>query len=500
MKVFSFLLLLVVAARAQNIECTRIQVFPSSLCENLKATLDFSNCSPAPVVRQTRMECQSEFLAEFIMEADDLVYRSILTKNADGSWSVGTPSRLAVVKPTMRSALTTDVSSTTPTKFWGEFKVRAENDKETNLASRLSPTLLRVRPGVEWYAQPRLALVAEVQAIKYYGSDEFVSSTATANARAKTSGNLQDTQLSFHQGYIKYMPNESTTLKLGRSTLMYGDGLLVGRNDWNIVGRSFDLALGRWSFALGWAEGFTSKLVDRSTVADRPGNEDLHGLYLHFDFGWGLSNVDPYIFSYQDSTNLDASGTALTSRMYEIWSYGLRAKSNIENWDYRAEGTKQTTAVTAFQVNTEVGYNLESFLKTRLAVEYFDADEDFNSLFGDTHRLLGLADIFARRNIQGQALHGRLDPLEAWTVSASYYWFRRHSETKAAYQSTGTALGTASIAKEMGEELDLEITYRLEKELQLQLGYADFKMSGYLSDQYRNIDPVKWYAQVTAKF
>jgi len=499
MKALLFFSLTLFVTKATAAECVRLLVQPSSICENLKVTPDYSKCTQKPVFKNQRIECKNEFFAEYIVEKDTQTLRAQLTKNADGTWSAG---QLEVVE---RAAAAPEVvptkSAPAPSQgfeYWAEFRIRAENDRETNLTSNRSPTHLRLRPGIEWKVQPKLSLVVEAQAVKQFGSESYVGSSATANTRARTSGQNYDQEVSLHQGHIKYLINDDLQIRLGRGILDYGDSLVIGRLDWGSYGRSFDMAALRWKHAYGWADGFTAKIVDRSITSDRPGNEDLSGVYLHFDLGQGLSNVEPYVFNYQDSTNLDSAGNSSTSRMYEIWAYGLRLKSNYESADYRAEYTKQTASVSANQIDIEVGWMLPYQL--RVAGEYFDADEDYNQLYPTGHGRFGLADIFSRRNIQGEALKVQAKLNDVMEVSGAWWWLNRHSENKAAYLYDGTSAATSSTEKILGQELDIEVKYQIEKELQLLLGFADFYAGRYITDQYAGIDPLKWYLQVSAKF
>lgn len=497
MKFHLLLLFVAVSAQAQNWDCVRVRVQPSSICENLRATIDSSLCGQRPVTKNNRVECKNEFYAEYFFEADEQTYRSTLTKSANGVWTAGQPVAEAIEKTPVLVPAEPKVEIAKPNyKFWAEFRVRAESNKETNLANNQSPTYMRLRPGMEWQAQPKLSLLAEVQATRIWGQEDFVASTTTANTRSRN----RENDISLHQGYLKYFPFESVEFRLGRSVLNYGDGLLIGDHDWNNVGRSFDALTARWTNKWGWVEGFGAKIVDRSISSDTPGNEDLYGLYVHTQCRGGDTNLDAYVFDYQDSTNVDSAGNAITSRMNEVWSYGARLKSKHEPLFYRAEYTKQTASVSANQIDAEVGLAFERWGSHRLSFGYFDADEDFNQLYPSAHKFLGYAEIFSRRNIQGQFVRVRGATSEDFAVEVSYFWFNRHSETKSAFASDGTSLGTTSRAKEMGNELDIEAKFALEKELQLLVGYADFMPAGYVQNQFPSIDPAKVYVQLTAKF
>jgi hypothetical protein len=495
MKIFLMFFVAGVSAHAQNWDCVRVRVQPSSICENLKTTIDHSLCGQRPVTKNSRLECKNEFYAEFLFEADDQVYRASLTKSANGVWSAGQP----VAEPKEKPPVVAPVEiKSEPTKanykFWTEFRARAESNKETNLTNNQSPSYLRLRPGLEWQAQPKLSLLAEAQATRIWGQEDYVPSSSTSNARSKN----RENEFTLHQGYLKYLPFENLDFRVGRMSLNYGDALLIGDSDWSNVGRSFDTLSGRWTNKWGWLEAFGSKIVDRSISSDTPGDEDLYGLYLHTECREGNSNLDAYVFDYQDSTNVDAAGNAITSRMYEVWSYGARVSSQHDSLSYRLEYTKQSSSVSANQVDGEVG--LANLWKHKISAGYFDADEEFNQLFPSAHKWLGYANVLSRRNIQGQFVRITGNRFENLTFETTYYWFNRHSETKAAFAYDGTALATSSRAKDIGQELDIEARYDLEKELQLLLGYADFFPGSYVKDQYSNIDPVRWYVQVTAKF
>jgi hypothetical protein len=510
-KVFLFAAFLPSFVWAGSLECARVKVAPSSVCANLKATLDLENCESREPVQNSRVECKNEFFAEFVFEMGGATYRAPLTKNADSTWSAGEPvgqtvePASAVRSHPVLVEQTTVLPTPTNVKFWAQFRARAEKNTKRDLATDKSPTYLRLRPGLEWMAQPKLSLVAEVQASKAYGEESYSPSSSSSNSRVRTSGYNSDSRVDLHQGYIKYLPASFLDIRVGRRALNYGDGLLVGNSDWDNVGRSFDSASARFQYHSSWLEAFTAKLVDRSVSADQPGDEDLSGVYLHYGCEaeacrGRAGDIDAYVFNYQNSTNVDAAGNAAVSRMYEVWTYGTRATSEHDAWDLRWEYAFQTASVSADQLDGEVGYRVKSLKNSRLALRFFSAGEDFNQLFPSGHARFGAADLFSRRNILGYALQYGIHPTDDLGFTAAYFWLNRRNDTKAGFFYDGTPMGTTSASAELGQELDLELTYQPEKELTLLLGYADFKPGNYISDQYPGMDPSRWYLQLTAMF
>jgi len=108
-------------------------------------------------------------------------------------------------------------------------------------AANASDASHRIRVTAGYDLTPDVALFAQLQDARFYGSE--VSPTATDGATgALSSSNTNGTGLDLHQGYIqvKNLLVPGLSLKLGRQEITFGDHRLLGNYYWSQVGQSFD--------------------------------------------------------------------------------------------------------------------------------------------------------------------------------------------------------------------------------------------------------------------
>jgi len=338
------------------------------------------------------------------------------------------------------------------------------NDKNgTNLGNR-------VRVGFNIKTGNSVSLFAETQLVKSFGLTQLAPASTTANSDNITSGATFDPNVLFHQGYAQ-LNFQNGNLYIGRQRLSYGDDLLIGSLDWNMVGRSFDSIRYRWSLPqLGYVDFFWASLQSSSLQF----TDQLWSAYSNLNINDSLKNLDLYFI--HKSVGSVANGSFST--------VGLRAKSNVGLADYRFESSFQFGNSFAFQALAELGYKLELEFNPRLSVEGFVSSKDYNQLFPTAHKFLGWADLFGRRNISGAIVNLSAAPVSDFTVGLSAFQFLRTDSSAPAYALNGTSaygLGTETNSADLGRELDLWLEYKVSDQATLSMAYCYYMVGEYLT-------------------
>lgn len=382
------------------------------------------------------------------------------------------------------------------------FRFRHETDFDTDYATYRNFSSMRIRTDLNFKVpEENFRIFLQPQFSKNFGEPVVMAASTITNTVQNTSGTTVDTTFTVHQGYLEYSINDQAKVVLGRQVLSYGDELVIGALDWNNVGRSFDGGKAKLQYSLGWTDFVYFKLTDNNvTTTSSGGDINLFGIYNSFDFGSYLKSFDLYYFQKDDDSQFVSK---------KLFASGARAASQIDGLDYRVEFTTEWGSIVsdsaqAYQYDAEVGYKLiEEALKPRLSAELFWAGKDYDQLYPTTHKWLGFADVFGRKNISGWAAHLNFIPYENFTALVDYHSFRRTSVDSTAFKTNGsTAIGTttASASQDLGYEVDCTLKYKTSKSLIISGGYSFFSPGEYLKSQFSNKTPEFYFAQVEAIF
>ncbi|NJL25059.1 MAG: alginate export family protein [Calothrix sp. SM1_5_4] len=152
------------------------------------------------------------------------------------------------------------------------------------------------------------------------------------------------------------------------------------------------------------------------------------------------------------------------------------------------------------QFDLEAGWTFLEESKARVFVGYFDASENFDQLFPTAHKWLGYADLFSRRNISGYRAGVTAGVLEKLSASLEYHRFQRHKNSAPAYKFNGTAYGATGDARDIADELDLVLNYKLEDDLSIEVGASRVEPLGYLKDGAGSDSASFYYIQTNYVF
>ncbi len=517
----TFALLVLIVASGRNLAadgefagCGLAVVRGEGSCSGLSVQFDLSTCAVEEKTGAPHVTCVNSVLARAAVQNSRHRYEVTLTRNSDDLWLAGavrlvhplkeenvraatSPQVTLVALPSPVPTLAVTPTSapnvvSAPLSVKGSFRLRGETLDKTDFVNYRSGILLRARLDAGWIPFPDAFVFLQPQVSKAFGEPLYIGSSPTANTRKDTSGNTTDTSITLHQGYVDLQPSQAFKFRLGRQVLNYGEGLIIGAADWQNVGRSFDAARVTASYDFGSTDLFASKLQDNNLLASGPGDKNFYGLYNSMKLSRWAESFDLYLLGLQDQTT--KPGDLLTA--------GLRAKSTIGVLDYRLECDRQWNAVSAYQVDLEIGLNTPEVAKARVSAEYFRGSDQYNQLFPSIHAFLGYADVVGRRNLTGFAFHGAaaLDP-KLW-AQLDYYSFRRTNNSAPVYRKDGVLLtgATGPGSPELGSELDLTFKLKPNKSLSWYGGASVFFTGQYLTEQFGSVHPLFYFIQMEVLF
>jgi hypothetical protein len=347
------------------------------------------------------------------------------------------------------------------------------------------------------------------------------------------------------------------TLRVGRQILSYGDERLIGAFEWNNIGRTFDAVKLRWEEKTWWLDAFASTVVvpevgsynqsdlfngnetEReqifsglyfSTVALGPQSIDLYALHLHENqnpkyLPLALGDTDFATFGLRIKSKPGAFAPDAPAPDGKMVADGKSAppppKKKPVGLDYEFEGAFQTGEVrgldlTAWAVHGALGYTFDVPWMPRVALGYsygsgdgdpFDGDvETFQNLFPTNHKFYGQMDLFSWQNSHDLEVNLRVQPIKSVTIRTDYHAFFLATTDDVWYRANGvTAVRPLTPAARdadsyVGSEIDVIVTWSVNKYLSVEAGYSHFFAGSYLEDTGASDDADFAYVQATLTF
>ena len=259
-------------------------------------------------------------------------------------------------------------------------------------------TSMRTQVGLRAALSTDLRLFVQVQDARFWGGTRNFDQSADA--------------LDLFRGYFELGHRGESVLwtRVGRQTLDYANGRLVGDPEWSQFGRSFDGV--RTTVRIGEGtllDGFGMQLRESFVAGDR-GEATLWGIWGAHAFPGGRS-LQLFWIRDQDAGEPDTARN----------TFGLYHDGSLGPLVLRVEGAWQTGQ--AQELELRDAYLIAGALtlplpqrRGQLAVGYDrysgaanpeeGSTQAFSDLFGRNHRFLGFADIFfdVPRNTGGQGL------------------------------------------------------------------------------------------------
>jgi hypothetical protein len=295
---------------------------------------------------------------------------------------------------------------------------------------------------------------------------------------------IADATLGLHEGFAR-VKGKLVRLDAGRYEMIYGDCLMIGNNDWNEVGRTFDGVRARIG-SRGWLDLFANVIDEGRPDALGAGKGDLYFLGAYGALGPLIRQafeLDLYALArvWGGGVQSDVHHDAAT----EV-TLGTRSKARFGIIDYRVETglqtgskvssrTMQTIDVLAWQGDLELGVTFADD-KLRIALEGLYAtgskpgakhkDHAWEDLFPSGHKWLGLMDAFnlngmKRTDVASGVVHVSANPITPITMQLDGHLFARPEPTN----------GQSGFA---GGELDINVVYAIAKGLKVRALYGVF--------------------------
>lgn len=376
----------------------------------------------------------------------------------------------------------------------------------------------RVQDAAFGYTRARLGVAAErgplrgrvvLQDARLMGSDE---------ARALVLP--QGASTTAYEAFVEARDNEArpSFVRLGRQTIEWSEGRLLGRADGAPTGRAFDALRGHLQKGELSFDAFASMvgapqptgLAGGTTQGTLRVGTYLFGLSTEYAFApilnvqlFGLARVARSPFAAAESSDLAqsrASGELYTAGLHvhgdqHRFRYGGTFAYQLGNTDGTVRGG---TSVAAYAANVHVARTFEELVLAptfRVGGSYASGHDgssgtyrQFDPMFADPFRNHGVMDLFAWSNLA--ELHGgfSVSPLADVTVLADYRYARLQNGAGEWVGGFGNVIGRASgprtvtilpttgpvagVGQELGHEIDVGLTYTPWSPLELRANYG----------------------------
>lgn len=313
--------------------------------------------------------------------------------------------------------------------------------------------------------------------------------------------------------------DQPLTLRVGRQELAYGKDRLVTAGDWGNVRRRFD---GVKLFSKGkvWDVDFwyVKPVVVQREQRDRFDEQyDFYGAYMTYK-GIERHGLDMYAFASDDIGNtMNPNGRRGDKSMYTM---GTRFWGKTAPWDYESDlagqwGHWAGDSINAWSWSIDGGYTFAPVAwKPRLGAGFDWASGDkkpndgrvqtFDQLFPLAHTYFGFIDLIGRQNITAVNAN-----LSAWPiadkvrVASWYHAFWLTDDRDAMYGAAGNAVRrdrAGNSGKEIGHELDLIVSWKVDVHSSVLFGYAHFWDSDFIIRTGSSEDADLFYVSYAMKF
>lgn len=376
-------------------------------------------------------------------------------------------------------------------------------------ADALGGTGLRVRDAWGVLERARLGLGAERGALRaqFTLQDAHAWGSPSPAGVLGTGSRSAFAQIGAHEAWIEARTASARPwfLRVGRQTLAWGDGRLLGTADWSPVGRALDAARAHAPIGIIDVELFAAILASPSPLGVAAGDTfgptaagaELYGAQA----AWP---IDPLLklellalarVARGSRVSSDASRFSQARDSGETYTASLRASGDHRGWKYAVEGAYQLGQATggsfgtggadrrAFAAAVYGGRTFDTIVWTptlRIGGSYASGDDggttykQFDPILPDVHTWHGAMDVFAWSNlIEGHASV----TVAPWTDTQLGVEYRYARMAEAGGDWLGGYLSSIGRAPEphgaeLGHEIDLGARIRPWTPLELSAGYS----------------------------
>ncbi len=271
----------------------------------------------------------------------------------------------------------------------------------------------------------------------------------------------------------------------GRQELLFGAQRLLSPLDWANTRRTFDGGRLTWTNDDRTTDFLLTRPLRLNIDRFDSPNQDqvLYGVY-NSNKTFTNGPIDTYYLGFEDDVT--------TQRIHTLGTL-IKGEADHLLWDnefgYQFGRNGDGSDISAFSLTFGLGKKLKGDLKPVVWLYYDWASGDdsinngWNHLFPLGHRYNGFMDLFGRRNLHDLNASLTVSPTEKFTVLAWYHYFALANGNQGPYNVTLSPFlpgGTVG-SKDLGHEIDLLGTYKVNRRSDLVLGYSHF----FSGDFYR---------------
>ncbi len=338
--------------------------------------------------------------------------------------------------------------------------------------------------------------------VDYHMSDVFrvFFQLQSSMANGKDSGNspVDENQLDLHQLFIDvnlpFHQSDKITLRIGRQEFLYGSQRLVSVREGPNNRQAFDaIKLITAGKNINTDMFFSYQVASKPNIFDDRSDKNVRfwGIYSVINSLPIFKNADVYYLgiSKQDAAFGEISGEEIRH------SVGTRIWNKSSKWEYDFEGVYQwgefaATSISAWTLSANTAYSfsqVKSKPKLGLKTEIISGNgqnsklNTFNALF-PRGAYFGLAALIGPSNLFDVHPYLELTPAKNLNLSIDCDIFWRMSKYDGIYGPNVKTIytGTAENAREIGQQVGLELVYSISKFLSVQTEITWFNTGDYL--------------------
>lgn len=303
---------------------------------------------------------------------------------------------------------------------------------------------------------------------------------------------------------------DGVKLRVGRQELLYGNQRLVSPLDWANTRRTFEGARllyqgEQWATDVFYTH-YVPVLVDELDEADY--DQSFYGFYSTYS-GFANFNVDAYYLGYDNQNTGPPNG----NQDFSLHTLGIRINGSLDNWLFELEGGPQFGRQSGLGVDHSAGFATAGLGRNLAALPwsptlwcYYDYASGnaggndwnrFNQLFPLAHKYFGFIDAVQRSNIESPNVLLTMKPTPRTTILL-WYWHFMAAEKGDIVPAIGGTPTQNLASDDLGDELDLIVTFGLSPRSNILFGYSHFWRGERLAGSPEDAD--FFYSQYSLSF
>lgn len=318
------------------------------------------------------------------------------------------------------------------------------------------------------YSRKDLSMKFSAQHVGVWGQDALTDKTG---------------RFILNEAWARVAMGESWFVQLGRQSLSYDDERLFGGLDWNVAGRWHD------ALKVGYEKGqhklhaiFAFNQNDESTSGGTYYDNSSTSLYKNMQTLWYhfQSSSAPFGISLLFSNIGYEAGESGDEATKYLQTFGTHITYNpgafnlVGSFYYQTGKTTADRSVSAFMGSVKATWNISSKWSVFAGEDYLSGSDSstgdykaFNPLYGTHHKFYGAMDYFYASSFQSGYAPGLSD-----TQIGASFKISNPLKASATYHYFAMAADLDDLDKGLGSEIDLQLDWKIQKDVSLTIGYS----------------------------